>query len=138
MPNGEAGGFPFTYFVYAAACSEVELDVLTGEVGSRLSLSPSLSLPPLSGLFLPLSPLSLSAPLLLFFCLHARDCSLLFSCVQLQLLRTDIVYDGGYSLNYALDTGQVEGAFMQGIGMFFQEVSAGRVSPRGGRCAACR
>jgi len=30
--TSEAGGFPFTYFVYAAACSEVELDVLTGEV----------------------------------------------------------------------------------------------------------
>jgi len=70
MPNGEAGGFPFTYFVYCAACSEVELDILTGQV---------------------------------------------------QVLRTDIVYDGGYSLNYAIDTGQIEGAFIQGLGFFFTE-----------------
>jgi len=70
MPSGEVGGFPFTYFVWAAACSEVELDVLTGD---------------------------------------------------LQVLRTDIMYDSGYSLNYAIDNGQIEGSFVQGLGFYFTE-----------------
>jgi xanthine dehydrogenase/oxidase len=55
----------FTGFTYSAACSEVELDVLTGEI---------------------------------------------------KILSSDIVYDMGWSLNPALDIGQVEGAFVQGIG----------------------
>jgi xanthine dehydrogenase/oxidase len=70
MPQGEAGGYPFTYFAVAAACSEVELDALTGEV---------------------------------------------------QVLRTDIVYDAGDSLNCIVDIGQIEGAFVQGLGYFFTE-----------------
>jgi len=60
----------FTYFVWCAACSTVELDVLTGEV---------------------------------------------------QILNTDIVYDNGYSLNPAVDIGQIEGAFVMGVGFFFTE-----------------
>lgn len=60
----------FTGFTYSAACSEVELDVLTGEV---------------------------------------------------KILSSDIVYDMGWSLNPALDIGQVEGAFVQGIGYVLTE-----------------
>eukprot|EP00462_Mataza_sp_D1_P006273 CAMPEP_0175123580 /NCGR_PEP_ID=MMETSP0087-20121206/2322_1 /TAXON_ID=136419 /ORGANISM="Unknown Unknown, Strain D1" /LENGTH=1330 /DNA_ID=CAMNT_0016405287 /DNA_START=389 /DNA_END=4381 /DNA_ORIENTATION=- len=57
---------PFTYFVWAAAYTQVELDVLTGE---------------------------------------------------LEVLKTDIVYDCGNSLNPLLDIGQAEGAFIQGLGL---------------------
>lgn len=61
---------PFTYFVWAGACSQVELDVLTGEV---------------------------------------------------QVLRTDIVYDAGDSLDPAVDIGQIEGAFVTGLGHYLTE-----------------
>ncbi|GLT60965.1 hypothetical protein SLA2020_337030 [Shorea laevis] len=40
------------------------------------------------------------------------------------ILRTDIIYDCGQSLNPAVDLGQIEGAFVQGIGFFmFEEYS---------------
>lgn len=55
----------FSGFTYSAACTEVELDVLTGEV---------------------------------------------------KILRADVIYDMGWSINPALDIGQVEGAFIQGTG----------------------
>eukprot|EP01137_Pigoraptor_chileana_P018502 Opistho-2@78082 len=63
-------GKAFHYYTYGAACSEVEIDVLTGD--------------------------------------HA-------------VLRSDIVMDVGHSLNPALDIGQVEGAFVQGQGLFTLE-----------------
>lgn len=53
----------FDYFVWAAACVEVRVDVLTGET---------------------------------------------------HVLRVDIVYDAGQSLNPIVDIGQIEGAFVQG------------------------
>uniref|UniRef100_A0A8D1TXS8 Aldehyde oxidase 1 n=1 Tax=Sus scrofa TaxID=9823 RepID=A0A8D1TXS8_PIG len=66
--NWETGeGHPFEYFVYGAACSEVEIDCLTGA--------------------------------------HKN-------------IRTDIVMDVGYSINPALDIGQIEGAFIQGMGLY--------------------
>ncbi|KAF0929320.1 hypothetical protein E2562_019903 [Oryza meyeriana var. granulata] len=37
------------------------------------------------------------------------------------ILRSDLVYDCGQSLNPAVDLGQVEGAFMQGVGFFTNE-----------------
>ena len=55
----------FTGFTYSAACTEVEIDVLTGVT---------------------------------------------------KVLRADIVYDVGHSLNPALDIGQVEGEYVQGLG----------------------
>ena len=60
----------FTGFTYSAACSVVEVDVLTGEV---------------------------------------------------KVISSDLVYDVGWSLNPAIDIGQVEGAFVQGIGYVLSE-----------------
>jgi xanthine dehydrogenase/oxidase len=70
--NGPLGGpvHQFVGFTYSAACSEVEVDILTGEA---------------------------------------------------KVIRSDIVYDAGRSLNPALDIGQVEGAFVQGIGYVLSE-----------------
>ncbi|CAN8072346.1 unnamed protein product [Agarophyton chilense] len=58
-------GRPFSYFTYGAAVSEVEIDVLTGEM---------------------------------------------------HVIRTDVVMDVGRPLNPAIDIGQIEGAFVQGLG----------------------
>ena len=63
-------GRPFYYYAYGAACSEVEIDTLTGEY---------------------------------------------------RVLRTDILHDVGRSLNPVLDKGQVEGAFIQGMGWLTTE-----------------
>uniref|UniRef100_A0A3Q3N181 Xanthine dehydrogenase/oxidase n=1 Tax=Mastacembelus armatus TaxID=205130 RepID=A0A3Q3N181_9TELE len=63
-------GRAFNYFSYGVACSEVEVDCLTGA--------------------------------------HKN-------------LSTTIVMDVGHSLNPALDIGQVEGGFMQGLGLFTLE-----------------
>uniref|UniRef100_G1Q5J1 aldehyde oxidase n=1 Tax=Myotis lucifugus TaxID=59463 RepID=G1Q5J1_MYOLU len=63
--KGEGEAFP--YYVYGAACSEVEVDCLTGA--------------------------------------H-------------KLLRTDIFMDAAFSINPALDIGQIEGAFIQGMGLY--------------------
>uniref|UniRef100_A0A915DBV3 Xanthine dehydrogenase n=1 Tax=Ditylenchus dipsaci TaxID=166011 RepID=A0A915DBV3_9BILA len=64
------GAEAFGYCVYGVACSEVEVDCLTGD--------------------------------------H-------------HVLRTDIVMDIGDSLNPAIDIGQIEGAFVQGYGLFTME-----------------
>lgn len=66
----EPDGNPFTYCTYGAAVSEIQLDVLTGDV---------------------------------------------------QILRSDVLYDCGRSLNPAVDIGQVEGCFVTGIGFFLTE-----------------
>jgi xanthine dehydrogenase large subunit len=58
-------GRPFYYFAYGAACAQVAIDTLTGEM---------------------------------------------------KVERVDILHDVGSSLNPALDKGQVEGAFIQGMG----------------------
>ncbi|KAK9496648.1 hypothetical protein O3M35_013084 [Rhynocoris fuscipes] len=71
-------GMPFNYYTFGVACSEVEIDCLTGD--------------------------------------H-------------QVRRTDIVMDVGESLNPAIDIGQIEGAFMQGYGLFTLEELV--VSPTG-------
>ncbi|XP_013666466.2 aldehyde oxidase 4 [Brassica napus] len=38
-----------------------------------------------------------------------------------EIIRSDIIYDCGRSLNPAVDLGQIEGAFVQGIGFFMNE-----------------
>ncbi|KAM7152977.1 aldehyde oxidase 2-like isoform 1-T1 [Macrochelys suwanniensis] len=66
--TGEGQAFP--YFVFGAACSEVEIDCLTGD--------------------------------------HKN-------------IRTDIVMDACFSINPAVDIGQIEGAFVQGVGLYTME-----------------
>jgi xanthine dehydrogenase large subunit len=68
--RANARGRPFYYFAYGAACSEVSIDTLTGEM---------------------------------------------------RLERVDILHDVGNSLNPALDIGQIEGAFVQGMGWLTTE-----------------
>jgi xanthine dehydrogenase/oxidase len=60
----------FRYFVYGVACSEVSIDILTG---------------------------------------------------QYTILRSDVLMDLGKSLNPLVDIGQVEGGFVQGLGLFALE-----------------
>jgi xanthine dehydrogenase/oxidase len=60
----------FNGYTFSAACTEVEIDVLTGET---------------------------------------------------TILRADVVYDAGISLNPAVDVGQVEGGFVQGLGYVLSE-----------------
>jgi xanthine dehydrogenase large subunit len=68
--RANAAGSPFFYFAYGAACSEVTVDTLTGEM---------------------------------------------------RIDRVDILHDVGNSLNPAVDMGQVEGAFVQGVGWLTTE-----------------
>jgi xanthine dehydrogenase/oxidase len=63
-------GRAFHYFTYSASCSEVEIDVLTGETS---------------------------------------------------ILRADLLYDAGKSLNPLIDIGQLEGGFVQGCGLMLTE-----------------
>ena len=63
-------GRPFYYFAYGAACSEVLIDTLTGEM---------------------------------------------------KVTRADILHDAGRSLNPAIDLGQIEGGFIQGMGWLTTE-----------------
>jgi xanthine dehydrogenase large subunit len=65
-----ATGRPFYYFAYGAACSEVMIDTLTGEM---------------------------------------------------KVERVDILHDVGHSLNPAIDIGQIEGGFVQGMGWLTSE-----------------
>lgn len=65
-----ARGRPFYYFSYGAACSEVVIDTLTGEM---------------------------------------------------KVSRVDILHDVGHSLNPAIDLGQIEGGFVQGMGWLTTE-----------------
>ncbi|XP_072339543.1 aldehyde oxidase 1-like isoform X1 [Scyliorhinus torazame] len=74
--KGEATGI--MYFIFGAACSEVEIDCLTGD--------------------------------------HKN-------------IRTDMVIDAGSSINPAVDIGQIEGAFTQGLGLFTMEEL--KYSPKG-------
>jgi xanthine dehydrogenase large subunit len=66
----KATGRPFFYFAYGAACSEVVVDITTGEM---------------------------------------------------RAVRTDILHDVGRSLNPAIDLGQIEGGFVQGLGWLTTE-----------------
>ncbi len=63
-------GRPFFYYAYGAACSEVEIDILTGEM---------------------------------------------------KVQRVDILHNVGRSINPAIDIGQIEGGFVQGMGWLTTE-----------------
>ena len=63
-------GRPFLYYAYGAACSEVAIDILTGEM---------------------------------------------------RVQRVDILHDVGRSINPAIDIGQIEGGFVQGMGWLTTE-----------------
>ncbi|XP_062619392.1 xanthine dehydrogenase/oxidase-like [Saccostrea cucullata] len=52
-----------------------------------------------------------------------------------QILKTDIVFDVGKSLNPAIDVGQIEGGFVQGCGMMTSEQVT--VNPEAGLIEAC-
>ena len=67
-PSGK--GMPFFYFAYGAACSEVLIDTMTGEM---------------------------------------------------KVTRVDILHDVGHSMNPAIDIGQIEGGFVQGMGWLTTE-----------------
>ena len=67
-PSGK--GMPFFYFAYGAACSEVLIDTMTGEM---------------------------------------------------KVTRVDILHDVGHSMNPAIDMGQIEGGFVQGMGWLTTE-----------------
>jgi xanthine dehydrogenase large subunit len=79
--RAEQTGRPFFYFAYGAACSEVVIDTMTGEM---------------------------------------------------RLVAVDILHDCGRSLNPAIDIGQIEGGFVQGLGWLTTEElvfdSKGRLS----------
>jgi xanthine dehydrogenase/oxidase len=66
----DPSGHPYLYYVYSAAATEVEIDVLTGEF---------------------------------------------------TILRTDVLYDAGKSPNPAIDIGQLEGGYVQGLGFVTTE-----------------
>jgi xanthine dehydrogenase large subunit len=68
--RARASGRPFFYFAYGAACSQVVVDTLTGEM---------------------------------------------------RVERVDILHDVGRSLNPAIDRGQIEGGFVQGMGWLTTE-----------------
>lgn len=68
--RAKAKGRPFFYFAYGAACSEVTIDTLTGEM---------------------------------------------------RVDRVDVLHDAGRSLNPAIDIGQIEGGFVQGMGWLTTE-----------------
>jgi xanthine dehydrogenase large subunit len=68
--RAKAKGRPFLYFAHGAACSEVTIDVTTGEM---------------------------------------------------RIERVDILHDVGRSLNPAIDIGQIEGGFVQGMGWLTTE-----------------
>jgi xanthine dehydrogenase large subunit len=68
--RANAKGRPFFYFAYGAACAEVMIDTLTGEM---------------------------------------------------KVMRADLLHDVGKSLNPAIDLGQIEGAFVQGMGWLTTE-----------------
>jgi len=40
---------------------------------------------------------------------------------EVQILRSDILFDAGLSPNPGIDVGQIEGAFVQGLGLYLTE-----------------
>ena len=60
---------------------------------------------------------------LLLFCLWCRSLRSVVDTLtgEFKLLRSDILHDAGNSLNSAIDIGQIEGGFIQGVGWLTTE-----------------
>jgi len=55
------------------------------------------------------------------FCVGASEVEVDILTGEVNILRTDIIYDCGKSLNPCVDIGQAEGAFMMGVGCMLRE-----------------
>lgn len=85
-------GHPWNYFSTGVATTVVELDCLVGRFQVDFFVMPIFS-----------------------------DIILIENYFFEKILKTDIVMDVGQSLNPGIDIGQIEGAFMQGVGLFTLE-----------------
>jgi xanthine dehydrogenase large subunit len=68
-------------------------------------------------------PKSLTGRPFFYFCYGAAVSEVIVDCLtgESRLLRVDILHDVGRSLNPAIDLGQVEGGFLQGVGWLTSE-----------------
>ena len=57
--------------------------------------------------------------------------------VYFKVLKTDIVMDVGRSINPSIDVGQIEGAFIQGMGLFTMEEMVYLYEGREGSACIC-
>ena len=100
--EGGSEGSIVSYFTLGAACSEVEVDILSGADQPR-TVSVAHHCP---------------TEKKYLFC--DGGC-VSFHAGETVVHRTDILFDAGHSMNPVIDIGQAEGAFVMGQGFFTQE-----------------
>jgi CO/xanthine dehydrogenase Mo-binding subunit len=112
----------YGYQVYGAAISEVEIDVLTGDGDAANVEAYALCMDTQPAEQPSTRCLSTSPSLLL--------CAVLTTSLpgDRRVLSTDILFDVGRPLNPAVDLGQIEGAFVLGLGMCLSGGRRGRGS----------